>query len=234
MAEEKHMHEGHRQRMFERYNKTGFDGFSDHEILEMLLFYVFRQKDTNTLAHKILDKYGTLRNVFRTSVPNLMQIEGIGKATARYLNIIGQTCDFVDKVKDPEKLNSDNAHDFFNKLFKGKEREEFYIICLDPKNNILNYKMLDQGGFENTEINLGKAIKTALDYDSAKVIFAHNHPSGIDIASDADITVTSMLESSMHLVGVKMIDHIIYAGGKCISIMQNYRVRKDRSFEKRR
>ena len=232
MTEKKHMHEGHRQRMFERYDKTGFEGFSDHEILEMLLFYVFKQKDTNALAHKILEKYSTLRDVFRAPVPNLMQIDGVGKSTARYLNIIGETCDFVSKVKDPKKLTSDNTPKFLDKIFRGKEREEFYIICLDPKNNILCYKMLDRGGFENTEINLGKAIKTALDYDSAKVIFAHNHPSGIDIASDADITVTSMLESAMHLVGIKMLDHIIYAGGKCISIMQNYKVRKDRSFER--
>ncbi len=227
------VHKNHRQRVFAKFDENGFNGMNEHEILEMLLFYGIPRVDTNEIAHNLLNEFGpTIGDVLHTPKNKLKKVKGIADNSARFLNVLGAMYDHILKAVPKTKLTPETSAGIFREIFDGKFREEFYIICLNPKNEILCIKKLTQGSFETTEIDIANAIRTALAYDSAKVVFAHNHPSGITRASNADITVTSMLEGAMHLIGVKMLDHIIYADGECISITKNYSIRKDRSLEK--
>lgn len=230
-SKDNNLHAGHRERMYKQYDVSQFEGMYDHQILEMMLFHVIKMSDTNAIAHRLLDKFETLSNVFHAPTQKLASVEGVGLKVARYLNMIGGTIDASLRTVDMSRLSPKTSREFFKTLFQGKHREVFYIICLDLDNNVLCSRILNEGGFQSTEVDIGKAIKVALDFNCPQVVFAHNHPSGILKASDADLTVTSMLESGMHLVGVKLRDHIIYANGDCLSIMNNYKIRKDRSFE---
>lgn len=225
-------HKGHRGRMKERYDKTHLAGFAEHEIVEMLLFYAIRQGNTNGIAHDLLKKFGTIKNILHTPAERLMQVKGVGAESARLLTMLGEVYDMLDKEPEPVTLTSDNAHKFFTRLFRKESKEVFYIVCLDPRDRILTCRKLSEGQFDSVSMDVSEVVKTALDFNSSQVVFAHNHPSGIAVASDADIVVTKSMETVLNTFGIKMRDHIIVAGDKCVSVMAQYKRRRDKSLEK--
>ena len=93
MSSDGKKHGGHRDRLRERFIRDGLDGFEEHNILEMLLFYPIPQKDTNELAHALLDRFGSLESVFNATPEELMQIDGVGEHTARFLSMFSKTID---------------------------------------------------------------------------------------------------------------------------------------------
>ncbi len=235
MAE--NIHAGHRKRMYEKYDEAPFESFPDHEILEMLLFYVIPQMNTNNIAHTLLDRFGSLKAVLNAPVCELECVHRMGRSAARYLNMWSKTFDRITKAESksklPKKLNHDTAVEFFKCLFEGKTREEVYMICLDPTDNILLCEKVSEGSFESARIDAPKAARAALNCDSKKVVFAHNHPSGIFEASNADINTTRMLEGAFFIMGIDLRDHVIYTKDRCVSIMNEYHIRRDRSLTRR-
>ena len=228
------LHENHRKGMYKRYDEVGIKGFEEHEILEMLLFYAIPRKNTNHIAHRLIKEFGSLDAVFKAPPERLANVEGVGSATARYFELWRNALIEAEKGKSPKKLTQDNAEKHIKGLFKNETREALYIICLDSRDYILKEEKLSEGSFETVEIDPAKAVRTAVICNSAKVVFAHNHPSGICAASNADIEVTRLLEGALHLVGVTVRDHVIVANDRCISIMREYNVRKDRSLASKR
>ena len=80
-------HAGHRQRMRERFRAGGLEGFADHEVLELMLFYAIPQRNVNPLAHRLLDRFGTLHAVLEAPVEELMKVEGVGQYAALLLSL---------------------------------------------------------------------------------------------------------------------------------------------------
>lgn len=71
------VHEGHRQRKKEQFREHGLDAFADHEALELLLYYAIPRQDTNPIAHRLIERFGSLEGVF--SAPGLRAAEGRGR-----------------------------------------------------------------------------------------------------------------------------------------------------------
>lgn len=88
MAAKKYLHAGHRGRMRRRFLVNGLDGFSDHEVLELLLFYAVPRQDVNPMAHALIDKFGSLPQVLDAPEEALCSIHGIGPKIARFLTLI--------------------------------------------------------------------------------------------------------------------------------------------------
>ena len=82
------MHEGHRKRMYEKLKND--DGLYEHELLEILLFNAFQRKNTNPIAHALLDSFGSISGVLNASVEELCAVEGVGESVALYLKCIGE------------------------------------------------------------------------------------------------------------------------------------------------
>ena len=93
------LHEGHRQRLKERFIKNGLSDFEDHNVLELLLFYSVPRSDTNELGHKLLKKFGSLSNVFDAPVDELCKVEGIGLHSATLIKLIPELCNLYYVVK---------------------------------------------------------------------------------------------------------------------------------------
>ena len=79
---EKSIHDHHRERMYERVRKNGFEGFSDHEVLEYMLYFALPRIDTNPLAHALIDHFGGYAQVLEASEEELRAVPGIGPASA--------------------------------------------------------------------------------------------------------------------------------------------------------
>ena len=82
------MHEGHRKRLRDKFLSCGVDNFQDHEVLELLLFYAIPRKNTNVIAHRLLEKFGSLDAVFDSPLSLLKSVEGVGESTAIFIKTI--------------------------------------------------------------------------------------------------------------------------------------------------
>ena len=229
--------------MREDFEKGGFKTWQKHKVLEYLLYNVIPVADTNDIAHNLIKECGGFVNVFHTSKKRLMSIDGVGEKTADYICSLGEFIQYYNTEKyntDVFVLNSETSENYLCNLFDGKNRECCYMICLDPKNRIINQEMLFEGSFESVELDvayeqidiksyleecgksdteLGKVLRSAVKSDASQVVFTHNHPSGILKPSNADLVTTQALEHTLFFAGIKMLDHIIVADGKCMSIL---------------
>ncbi len=226
MAEEKkNVHTGHRKRMREDFERSGFNNWHDHKVLEYLLHRVIRRADTNEIAHSLINECGGFAEVFRASKEKLTDIVGVGEETAQYIRELGGFLRYYNGVRyDVNRLvlDSDTCEKYLLNLFDGVERENFYMICLDAQNRILYKRQMFEGSFESMDIDITQLVRVAVKCDASYVVLSHNHPSGIAVASNADITATRTIERALSLAGIKLLDHIIVAGGKCVSVKNEY------------
>ena len=217
----KNNHVKHRKRMKEEFSKSGFKGWQKHRVLEYLLFQTIPVKDTNDMAHNLINKCGGFTNVFYADKKEIMEVDGVGPKTAEYLSMIGEFIRYYNNViydKDSFVLDSNTSEQYFRDLFAGHSRESFYIICLDPQSRILNCECVFEGSFESMDVDITKIMRIAVRCEASHVVLAHNHPSGIAKPSNADIVSTQAVERALPMGGVKLLDHIIFADGKCVSM----------------
>ena len=209
------LHEGHRQRLKERFvNEEGLDYFDKHQVLELLLFYSIPYKDTNPIAHELLSKYGSLHGVFEADINDLEKTAGVGKNTAVLLSMIASLSRVYLKDKSLEKecLNSSiKSGDYFKSLFTGRYYEAFYVVCLDSQNKINKTILLQEGTINEAPVYPRLVVENALRYRADSVILAHNHPGGSLKPSRADIDTTSRIKEALQPIGIKVRDHIIVA-----------------------
>lgn len=218
------LHKDHRKRMDNRYKKTQFLGWSEYEILEYLLYTVFKQKDTVPLAHKLLGHFGTLDNVLEADIDELIKVDGIGIATARYLSVVGALTAHRYSSNDiPKKfdLATDATIRYVKKQFYGEKMEIFIMICLDSRNQLIKTDTLFRGNFSYMDINVSNTAHTVVRTNAAKVIFAHNHPSGDPTPSEDDILTTEWLVEAMSSCGIQVLDHII-VGKDDVCLIKHY------------
>lgn len=220
---DKNPHDGHRNRMRERFNKSGFKDFADHEILEYMLYFVFKRTNTNELAHKLIDKCGSLVNVFSAKPSMLEGIDGVGDKTVEFVNVIGE---FMREHKKRMSkltvfdLNENEARQFIVNLFVDEKRENLYMIALDSANKFLGYDLLYEGTFSDVGSSMGQMTKRIWEMNAARIILAHNHPSGVLRPSNADIQTTHTVRGMLDMIGIHLIDHMIVANGECIGIFE--------------
>ena len=215
------MHDGHREKMRRRFISGGLESFADHEALEMLLFYAIPRKNTNEIAHHLLDKYGSLTAVMSAPLEDLQKVPGIGENAAILLRLVPQLCRkarLADMGRETIFKTNEQAGNYLMEYFAGERNEVIYVLCLDRKGKLLACKRMSEGNTSNTELNIRMLIETVLLTSASEVILAHNHPSGVALPSDEDFLTTAMVQDALAPIGVKLADHIIVADGDYVSM----------------
>ena len=205
------IHQGHREKMRQRFLKSGLEGFADHEALELLLYYAIPRQDTNPIAHRLMDRYGSLTAVLSAPAEDLKKVEGIGESVAVLLKVagqIGRKARLADAVQSCPMTDVETAGAYLLERYAGETHEIVYELCLDRKGKLLACKRLNDG--EN-------AILTS----ASTVILAHNHPSGIALPSDDDCAATTRAAQALQTIGVALADHIIVADDDFVSMAQS-------------
>lgn len=214
------MHTGHRDRVKNRFLREGLDSFEQHQVLELLLFYSIPRRDTNKLAHTLINKYGSLSAVFEADPVDLMTVPGIGKNSAVLLSLIPSLARvyFKDKWGNKPKLNSTTkAGEYLVSLFSGRLYEVFYVICLDAQNRVNHSCLVHEGTIDQAPVYPRLIVEAALRHQARSVILAHNHPGGTLEPSAADLSVTGEIAAALETISVNVLDHIIVAGDSYIS-----------------
>ncbi len=220
----KHNHQGHRKRLKERFRQTGFAGFEKHEMLELLLFYSIPQKDTNDLAHDLIEQFGSLSGGFDASYENLLKVNGISDNSATLIKMIPQLANaYLNDRNDPGMIldSVEKAGDFLLSKYVGATNERVYLLCLDNKLKLLNCALVGEGSLNRVNFHPRQILQKALQCSASTIILGHNHPYGTALPSDADILMTRQLYEMAQVLDITLRDHIIVAGDDFVSLAQS-------------
>ena len=217
-------HKGHRERLKLRFLESGLDSFTDVQALELLLFYAIPQKDTNPIAHALLERFGSLSQVLDAPLEALKKVPGISDHAATLLRLVTEFGRFyqVSSAQRTEILTTlDACGAYLVPRFFGRKVETVYLLCLDAKCKVLCCREIGEGSVNAASISVRKVVEAALSANATSVVLAHNHPSGVALPSADDVQTTRRIAAALSAVEVKLIDHIVVAEGDFISMAQS-------------
>lgn len=214
------IHKGHRKRLRDKYIRSGIDSLDHHEALEVLIGYSIPRRETNSIAHRLINEFGSLKNVFRADYTELVKIDGVGEMTAALIMLCGDIMDISRETSFDEivLLSQDAVDEFCCNLFKYSSTEKFAILFLDSARRLLSYEIVSRGTVNSTEASIKKVLKLVMKHQPSAVILAHNHPAGNLEPSSEDIGITNKINNSLKNIDVELIDHIVTNGRRSISM----------------
>jgi DNA repair protein RadC len=219
-------HEGHRDRLRERFKEAGEKALADYEILELLLFRSLPRRDTKPVAKDLLARFGSLAAVLGAPTALLKEVNFIGDEAALDLRIVAAASRRMlrAEVMNREVLSSWNqVLDYCQAAMAFEEREQFRILFLDRKNVLIADEVQQTGTVDHTPVYPREVIRRALELSSTAIILVHNHPSGDPAPSRADIEMTRTIMDTAKPLGISVHDHIII-GRKGVASMKSLRL----------
>lgn len=217
------IHDGHRQRLKDRYANEGLDHFPAANVLELLLFYCIPRKDTSPVAIRLLQRFGTLAGVLDADPEELKKVEGVSDNAALFLSMLPDVFRYYRKDSNQISIakTTEECSRYLADYFVGQTEEVVYLLCLDAKCKILCCREVARGSVNSTSVSVRKIVEMALGAKASSVVLAHNHPSGIAIHSNEDIRTTWKVASALRAVDVVLADHLIYSDDDNISLLQS-------------
>ncbi len=223
MAENKKdgIHKGHRARMRERFSKSErLDGFAEHEIMEMLLFFILTRKDTNAVAHDLISQFGSVRGVLNAPVERLKQVEGIGENTAVMLRLFGAITEHVGRQKfenvDVRELSV--FAEYVSSLFAQETNECFKVMCITPDMHVGMVAKISSGSASSTPVDMRELARNVLNSGGENIILAHNHPDASCRPSQEDIILTRKIMQFLSPFNIRVLDHYIVGKDGTVSM----------------
>ena len=228
MNDMKNLHDGHRKRVKNKFVNNGIDSFDDHNIIEMLLFYGIPRKDTNEIAHVLINKFGSISGIMDAEIEELCSIDGISYHVASLIKLTKDLAKiYANEKMSPKQTVShiDQVADYIKKQFMYLDVERFGILGIDGNNNIKGFTFITEGTMNETDVNLGLAVTKVLNKKWSNIVLCHNHPSGNLKPSSKDIATTDTLVRYFKSLGINVIDHLIVCDFDYLSIagISNYK-----------
>ena len=235
MKERAALHEGHRDRLRQRFMNEP-DKMPDHELLELLLFYVIPRRDTNDLAHTLIENFGSLVGVIESDEVLLSHVTGVKSAAVVYLKAL---CELArryaahklsghgnDAVFDtPEKIAG-----FIWPRFMGLTEERVYALLFDNGMHLLDCFHVCDGSVAGAPLSVRRIVQHAYNKGAVGVVLAHNHPRGVAIPSGEDIRVTRRLDEALRMMEISLIEHYVFSDQSFAPIMSKCRAGGEREY----
>ena len=215
---------GHRERLRKRYIENGYKGLNDYEVVELLLTFMIKVKDTKPIAKELLKKYKTLEAIFKADEKELEKIEGVGKKTSFFLKFIGDVSaySFYEKIKK-KKISINNKKELMLYLRNSigfSKNEKFKVLFLNTTNELIGTEDLFEGTIDRSAVYPRVILERALYYNARSIVFVHNHPSGNANPSRKDIELTMDMKNLFRMVEINLIDHIIITENSYFSFLE--------------
>jgi DNA repair protein RadC len=172
-----HYH-GHRARVRERVLKSGAEGLEDYELLELLLFYAIERIDTKPLAKRLIERFGTLGDLFAADPAHLREFD-IDQRTLvllRALRESGRRLAHQKVAKKPVLGNWQQLLDYCHTTLAHEKTERFAILFLNRKNELIADEVQQRGTIDHTPVYPREVVKRALHHEASALILVHNHP----------------------------------------------------------
>ena len=214
------VHKDHRSRLRKQFLNSGFSSLTEIQQLELLLFYAKPLCDTNPLAHRLLNKFGSIGAVLTADFKELVKVEGVKENIATFIKFIHDlVSNFHMKKNENETiLNTTRLSRLYAKnLFVGATIEQFYVICLTSSNVVKKTILLQNGTIDEVAVDIRNITEAILETKCNRIIVCHNHPEGIARMSDNDCKFTFSLLCSCLLNSIYILDHVIVGKDKAIT-----------------
>jgi DNA repair protein RadC len=211
------------ERPRERLLKRGPSALSEAELLAIFLRTGIAGKSALDLGRDLMQHFGGLQRLFAASLEDVSAIRGFGPAKYAELQAVVEMTrrSLCEQIGERDAMSSPRTvRDFLTLTLGCRPHEVFVALFLDAQNRLLGSEELFRGTLTQTSVYPREVVKTALHYNAAAVIFAHNHPSGVAEPSRADELLTQTLKQALSLVEIKTLDHFIVAGSKTISFAE--------------
>lgn len=208
--------DGHRARLRDRYLERGLDGFTDAEVLELLLSFGTPRSDCKEPARNLLKKFGSLAAVLETPLANLQEVGGVGPKNSFAISFVQSVAGrYLQQRLDGKRYlqSSSDVRDYLEHSMRGLKREVLSVIYLDSSHAIISSEIVAEGTINVNTIYPRELVKRALDKHAAAIIIAHNHPSGAIKPSAQDIGLTRSLYLICSFLHIQFLDHFIIGDG---------------------
>ncbi|MEN6310548.1 MAG: DNA repair protein RadC [Acidobacteriota bacterium] len=212
--------DGHRARLREKFLKGGLAGFLDYEIIELLLTLGTPRRDCKGAARDVLKEFKTFRGVLEAPARDLQRVPGIGPRNVFGLRLVHEVSRRFLKdrmMSRPVCHSSKEVFDYLYHALRDLKKEQFKVIFLDTKNQVIEEKTLFEGTVDSSAVYPREVIRDALLYEASALIFAHNHPSGDPEPSLCDKEITRELVFAARLIQIRVLDHVIIGNNRYYS-----------------
>ena len=223
MNEESLIHKGHRQRMRDKLISHGSGVLQNYELLEMLLFYAIPYKNTNPIAKRLMQRFGSLDAVLSASVEELCEVEGVGNGIAE---MIKSTEALINgRFSENSKRCFDNYEvlgEFIAEILADEKQPQTLIFVFDNRMNLLDYKMLYEYDYSSGGVKPEAFISFAVKQRAAVAVTAHNHPYGPLFPTAGDMATNSLVTDALSLAGISHVEHYIVSGRRFFGISERF------------
>lgn len=220
-------HTGHRSRMHERVRQYGFNSLEEHEALEYLLYFTNSRKNTNLIAHALIDRFGSLAGVLEASEEELCKVKEVGPTTARLLHLLPEAGRYYMRSRVGGLKQMETAEQMGQYLiaqFYGLRQERMLLMALNDRRRLLRTVWLGTGTVSAVDVSINQIVTEAMAAGAAAVVLAHNHPGGVALPSRDDVLSTGNIMRALGLLGIHVADHIIVAGEEYCSMYEEGRL----------
>ncbi|MCW8333598.1 RadC family protein [Vibrio paucivorans] len=207
----------------EKLLSHGPSSLTNAELLAIFLRTGTQGMNVIELSDRLIKEFGSLRELFSSSKKEFCSHKGLGEAkyvqlqavlemTQRYL---AETLQRGDALTSPEHTKL-----YLSSILRDRQREAFYILFLDNQHRVIQDEVLFEGTIDSASVYPREVVKRALHHNSAALILAHNHPSGVAEPSQADRRITRRLSDALALVDIRVLDHFVVGDGEVVSFAQ--------------
>ena len=205
----------------EKLLSKGISSLSDAELIAIIIGSGTRDESAVELSKRILGSVQhNLNELGKLSVDDLQKYKGIGEAKA--IGIVaalelGRRRKLSEIIDRQKITSSHDIYEIFHPLLADLPHEEFWIVLLNRSNKIIERQKISQGGISGTVTDVRLILRMALEKLASSLILCHNHPSGNQQPSEADISITQKVKESSKLMDISLLDHIIITDGSYYS-----------------
>lgn len=215
------LHKGHRQRLKNRYSKEGISSFQEHELLELLLFFAIPYKDTNQLAHELINNFGSMPNVLNAPPESLKAFKNMTGNAALLLNLVNDISNkyYMTKPYPPQNINSpQKLKAFLEEKYKNIDKEVVYLLLIDKQNRVIDCIKMNEGFNRVSEVKIGEIAKIAHIRNISRIILVHNHPDSSPVSTN-DVVSTKKIAYHLNSIDIELCESYVLTNNKLVGII---------------
>ncbi|HWA02564.1 MAG TPA: DNA repair protein RadC [Rhizomicrobium sp.] len=205
-------HDGHRERLRERFLAGGADVLPDYEMMELVLFAAIPRRDVKPIAKDLILRFGSFAEVIAAPLERLLEVPGVGEQAAIQFKVIEAAALRLSRARilgRPALSSWQALIDYCTAAMARSVREEFRVLFLDRKNVLIADEVQGVGTIDHTPVYPREIVKRALELGASAMILVHNHPSGDPTPSRADIEMTREIAAAAKPLRIAIHDHLV-------------------------
>lgn len=214
-------HKDHRSRLRGRFLAAGLADFAPHNVLELVLFYSITRRDTNPIAHALLDAFGSVGAVLSAKEEELLAVSGVGGATVRLLSALRDVLATAGEfpAERHQTSNAEALGTLFCRLLSPCEGEATAVVFLDNALGVIGHRLLPGLSPHSTRFSLSAVIEEAIRCHAAHCAIAHLHSDGLALPVNADLDMARLARRTLEGAGVHLLEEYVVSGTRYSTLL---------------